>query len=153
SIGQAHADLGGRVGPNNMFGYRVNGLFGQGESFRVDSQSKRRLFSFAGDLRPAARTTIEGFYEYYNVVQRGFPGWFTFGRSNANAAFIMLPAQAPDPTTPGFGQVDSGLDLHTRVTQGRVRHDFSNNWHLSAALQFQRADRDISTQVMALTSN
>ena len=34
-----------------------------------------------------------------------------------------------------------------------MKHDFSNNWHLTSGLQFQRADRDISTQIMALTDN
>jgi iron complex outermembrane receptor protein len=153
SIGQVHIDLGARVGPNEMVGYRVNALAGQGEAFRNDSEAKRRLFSFAGDVRPFSRTTIEGLFSYYNVEQRGFPGWFTFGRANGSAAFVMLPAEAPDPNTPGFGQPQSGLDLTTRITQGRVRHDFSDAWHLSAGLQFQKADRDISTQIMALTND
>jgi iron complex outermembrane recepter protein len=153
SVGQVHTDLGGRVGRNKMFGYRMNALFGEGESFRRDSESNRRLFSFAGDVRPFTRTTIEGLYSYYNVVQRGFPGWFTFGRANASATFVMLPIDTPDPKTPGFGQESSGLDLETRITQLRVKHDFNNAWHLSTGAQFQRADRDISTQVMALTNS
>jgi iron complex outermembrane receptor protein len=153
SIGQAQMDLGGRAGRDQMFGYRLNALAGQGEAFRESSESKRRLFSFAGDVRPFSHTTIEGLYSYYNVVQRGFPGWFTFGRSNASAPFVFVPLDAPDPKTPGFGQESSGLDLHTQITQGRVKQDFSSAWHLSAAAQFQRVDRDISTQVMALTNN
>ena len=153
SVGQVSTDLGGRAGANGMFGYRMNALAGQGEAFRSDSRLERRLFSFAGDVRPFSRTTIEGLYSYYRVEQRGFPGWFTFGRPNASAAFVMLPAEAPDPTTPGFGQRDSGLDLATRITQGRVRHDFSHEWHLTSGMQFQKVDRDISTQVMALTSS
>ena len=115
-----------------MFGYRINALFGEGEAFRKDSELKRRLFSVAGDVRPFTRTTIEGLYSYYNVVQRGFPGWFTFGRANNRRTFVMLPTDAPDPDVrlrPGV----SGLDLHTRITQGRVKHDFSTAWHLSAA--------------------
>jgi iron complex outermembrane receptor protein len=153
SVGQVSTDLGGRVGPDRMFGYRLNALTGQGEAFRNDSDLQRGLFSFAGDVRPFSRTTIEGLYSYYRVEQRGFPGWFTFGRANAAATFVMLPVNAPDPKTPGFGQVESGLNLKTRVTQGRVKHDFGNAWHLIAGLQFQDVDRDISTQVMALTDN
>jgi len=153
AVGQVHTDLGGRAGKGKMFGYRMNALFGGGEAFRKNSELKRRLFTFAGDVRPFTRTTIEGLYSYYNVVQHGFPGWFTFGRANAAATFVMLPADAPDPKTPGFGQESSGLNLHTRITQGRLRHDFNSAWHLSTAAQFQRADRDISTQVMALTNN
>jgi iron complex outermembrane receptor protein len=153
SVGQVSTDLGGRVGPNKVFGYRLNALTGQGEAFRNDSDLERRLFSFAGDVRPFSRTTVEGLYSYYRVEQRGFPGWFTFGRANAAPTFVMLPVNAPDPKTPGFGQVESGLNLKTRITQGRVKHDFSNAWHLIAGMQFQKVDRDISTQVMALTDN
>jgi iron complex outermembrane receptor protein len=153
SFGQVHTDLGGRGGRNNVFGYRMNALWGGGEAFRNDSELKRRLFSFAGDVRPFAHTTIEGLYSYYNVVQRGFPGWFTFGRASAAATFVMLPTDAPDPHTPAFGQESSGLNLHTRITQGRIKHDFTSSWHLTAGAQFQRADRDISTQVMALTNS
>jgi iron complex outermembrane receptor protein len=153
SVGQVSTDLGGRVGPNRMFGYRLNALTGQGEAFRNDSDLQRGLFSVAGDVRPFSRTTIEGLYSYYRIEQRNFPGWFTFGRANAAATFVMLPVNAPDPKTPGFGQVESGLNLNTRITQGRVKHDFGNTWHLIAGLQFQNVDRDISTQVMALTDN
>ena len=153
SVGQVHTDVGGRVGPHNMFGYRLNALGGQGEAFRSDSELTRRLFSLAGDVRPFSRTTIEGLVSYYRVEQRGFPGWFTFGRANASAAFVMLPVDTPDATTPGFGQPESGLNLRTRLTQGRLKHDFSNSWHLTSGLQFQRADRDISTQIMALTDS
>jgi len=153
SVGQVYTDVGGRTGPSKMFGYRVNALAGQGEAFRTDSKLERRLFSFAGDVRPFSRTTIEGLYSYYRVEQRFFPGWFTFGRSNASATFVMLPAEAPDPTTPGFGQPDSGLNLKTRIAQGRVKHDFSNTWNLISGVQFQKADRDISTQIMALQDN
>jgi iron complex outermembrane receptor protein len=153
SVGQVSTDVGGRIGASKMFGYRVNALAGQGEAFRDDSKLERRQFSVAGDVRPFSRTTIEGLFSYYRVEQRGFPGWFTFGRANASAAFVMLPPEAPDPVTPGFGQPDSGLNLTTRITQGRVKHQFSNTWHLSAGMQFQKADRDISTQIMALTDN
>src|SRR5262245_42477546 len=124
SVGQGYTDLGGRVGRNNMFGYRLNALVGEGEAFRDDSELKRRLFSFAGDVRPFARTTIDGLFSHYRVEQRGFPGWFTFGRATGSAAFVMLPPDAPDPNTPGFGQPSSGLNLTTRITQGRVKYDF-----------------------------
>src|SRR5262249_5142527 len=92
-------------------------------------------------------------FSYYNVEQRGFPGWFTFGRATASATFVMLPTEAPNPKTPGFGQTESGLNLKTRISQGRVKHDFNTAWHLSSGIQFQRADRDISTQIMALTDS
>jgi iron complex outermembrane recepter protein len=153
SVGTVHADVGGRTGKNRLLGYRANALFGGGEASVQKSDLKRRLISLAGDVRPFAATTIEAFYSYYNVVQHGFPGWFTYGRSNNRNAFIQLPASAPDPTRRGFGQDSAGLDLHSRIGQLRVKRDINATWHVSAGALDQRTDRDISTQVNALTNS
>jgi iron complex outermembrane receptor protein len=96
---------------------------------------------------------IEGFYSYYNLIQRGFPGWFTYGRANSRSPFILLPADAPDPSRQGYGQTDAGLDLTTRIGQLRVRHGINANWHFNVGALDQLVTRDISTQVNALTDN
>ena len=151
-IGTVHADVGGRAGREQMFGYRANLLVGDGEAFVTNSQLTRRLVSLAADVRPIANTTVETFYSDYTVEQRGFPGWFTYGRANNRTAFVSLPTQAPDPSREGLGQASAGLDLRSRIAQLRVRQDISATWHLSAGVLDQRTDRDISTQVNALTS-
>jgi iron complex outermembrane receptor protein len=153
AVGTVHGDIGGRLGRGGIFGYRANLLVGDGAAFVKDSRLARRLASFAADVRPFEHTVIEGFYSHYNLIQRGFPGWFTYGRANSRSAFIQLPSAAPDPSTPGYGQPSAGLDLTTRIAQLRVKHDFSANWHLSAGALDQLVDRDISTQVNALTDN
>ena len=96
--------------------------------------SDAALASLAADVRPFAHTTIEGFYSYYNVVQRGFPGWFTYGRANNRATFILLPQDAPDPARQGYGQPSAGLDLTSRIGQLRVKHDLNANWRLSVGV-------------------
>jgi iron complex outermembrane receptor protein len=151
SVGTVHADFGGRVGKDGMFGYRANLLAGNGEAFVNNSDSRRRLAALAGDVRPFARTVVEAFYSDYHVVQHGFPGWFTYGRSSNKNAFIELPPDAPDPAREGHGQASAGLDLHSYIGELRVKHDLNTNWHLGIGALDQRADRDISTQVNALT--
>src|SRR4051812_6266973 len=153
SVGMIHGDLGGRAGPGRRFGYRANLLAADGEAFVPDSRLARRLVSLAGDVRPFGSTVIEAFYSYYNLLQRGFPGWFTYGRPNSRSAFIFVPAGAPDPSRQGYGQTDAGLDLTTHIGQLRVRHDISARWHLTAGVLDQLVSRDISTQVNALTDN
>jgi iron complex outermembrane receptor protein len=153
AVGTIRADVGGRVGGDKRFGYRANMLFGDGQAFVRNSELKRGLGSLAVDVRPFANTVVEGFYSYYNVVQRGFPGWFTYGRANASSAFIVLPPEAPDPSRDGLGQESAGLDLTSNIAQLRVRHQFNSTWRLSIGLLNQRADRGISTQVNALTSS
>jgi iron complex outermembrane recepter protein len=153
AAGSIRADVGGRAGAHRRFGYRANVLFGDGESFVKDSELKRGLASLAADYKPFTRTVIEGFYSYYNVAQRGFPGWFTYGRANARSAFILLPADAPDPSQPGLGQHSAGVDLTSNIGQVRVRQEINGTWRLNVGVLNQRADRSISTQVNALTSS
>ena len=102
---------------------------------------------------PFDRTVVDVFYSHYNLQQRGFPGWFTYGRANARVGFVLAPAEAPDPAREGYGQAQAGVDLTSRIGQLRVRHEFSPNWQLSLGMLDQRVDRDISTQVNALTDN
>ncbi|HLG54098.1 MAG TPA: TonB-dependent receptor [Vicinamibacterales bacterium] len=153
SVATGHVDVGGRVGPNRRFGYRLNALGGNGVMFVRRSDLTRRMVSLAGDVRPFERTVIEAFYSHYNLEQRGFPGWFTYGRSNRNTAFVLVPDQAPDPLREGYGQPQAGVDLESRIGQLRVRHELSPNWRLSVGALDQLIERDISTQVNALTDN
>jgi iron complex outermembrane receptor protein len=153
SMGTVHADVGGRVGGDKKFGYRANALFGNGETIVEGSNLKRGLVSLAADARPFAHTTIEGFFSYYNLVQHGFPGWFTYGRANARNTFIQLPEHAPDPARQGYGQSSAGLDLTSRIGEVRVKQDVNADWRFSVGVLDQRTDRDISTQVNALTNS
>jgi len=153
SVTTGQADFGGRVGPGHRFGYRVNAVGGNGETFVNDSQLTRTMISAAGDARPFDRTSIEAFYSHYNLEQRGFPGWFTYGRANNRTAFVLVPEDAPDPTRQGYGQPEAGVDLESRIGQLRVRQQLSPNWSLSVGALDQLVERDISTQVNALTDN
>jgi iron complex outermembrane receptor protein len=153
AVGTIHGDIGGRLGPARRFGFRANLLAGDGETFVKDSRLARRLISLAGDARLSAGTVLEAFYSHYRLIQRGIPGWFTYGRANSRSTFIQLPSEAPDPSKEGYGQSSAGLDLMTRIAQLRVKHDLNANWRFSIGALDQLVTRDISTQVNALTDN
>jgi iron complex outermembrane receptor protein len=155
SVGTIYGDFGGRFGPNKIFGYRSNLLFGDGTQFVEASRLRRRLAEFAFDVRPTDRTTIDAHYSVYDIVQRGYPGWFTYGpssKTNAAAPDFILPA-APDPTRRGFGQAYAGVNLTTQSTGARILHDFSPNWHAMAGGLAQRLDRFIDTPVNTITDS
>jgi iron complex outermembrane receptor protein len=155
SVGTIYGDAGGRLGPHKIFGYRTNLLFGDGTQFVEASRLRRRLAEFAFDLRPTDRTTIDAHYSVYDVVQRGYPGWFSYGpssKTNAAAPDYVLPS-APDPTRVGFGQAYAGVNLTTQSTGARILHDFSPNWHAMAGGLAQRLDRFIDTPVNTITDN
>jgi iron complex outermembrane receptor protein len=160
SIGTIYGDAGGRLGPHKIFGYRTNLLFGDGTAFVEESRLRRRLSEFAFDLRPTAHTTIDAHYSVYDIVQRGYPGWFSYGPDATDTTSttqrpkrtLLLPG-APDPTRPGFGQPYAGINLTTQSTSARVLHDFSPSWHAMAGGLAQRLDRFIDTPVNTLSNN
>jgi iron complex outermembrane receptor protein len=84
SVATGQIDFGGRAGPGRRLGYRVNAVGGDGEIFVRGSDLSRNMVSLAGDVRPFDRTVVEALYSHYNLEQRGFPGWFTYGRANRN---------------------------------------------------------------------
>ncbi|WP_292363049.1 hypothetical protein, partial [Methylophaga sp. UBA1464] len=47
----AHGDIGGRVGPEDMFGYRVNVVKEGGDTYVDDAKAYRKSASVAVDLR------------------------------------------------------------------------------------------------------
>ena len=156
SVGTIYGDAGGRLGPHKIFGYRTNLLFGDGTQFVDESRLRRRLAEFAFDLRPTDRTTLDAHYSVYDIVQRGYPGWFVYGPPKAvNGVLqptLLLPS-APDPTSVGYGQAYAGVNLTTQSTSARLLHDFSPNWHAMAGGLAQRLDRFIDTPVNTLTDN
>ena len=144
------------MGPHKIFGYRTNLLFGDGTQFVEGSRLRRRLAEFAFDLRPTSRTTIDAHYSVYDIVQRGYPGWFTYGPAKGVIGTplptLLLPS-APDPTRVGYGQVYAGVNLTTQSTSARLLHEFSPNWHAMAGGLAQRLDRFIDTPVNNITDN
>jgi len=156
SVGTIYGDAGGRLGPHKIFGYRTNLLFGDGTQFVDESRLRRRLAEFAFDLRPTDRTTLDGHYSVYDIVQRGYPGWFVYGPPKAvNGVLqptLLLPS-APDPTRVGYGQAYAGVNLTTQSTSARLLHDFSPNWHAMAGGLAQRLDRFMDTPVNTITDN
>ncbi|WP_213805889.1 TonB-dependent receptor [Granulicella sp. dw_53] len=160
SIGTVYGDAGGRIGPHKVFGYRTNLLFGDGTAFVEQSRLRRRLAEFAFDLRPTAHTTIDSHYSAYDIVQRGYPGWFSYGPDPTDTTStkqrpsrtLLLPV-APDPTRLGFGQPYAGVNLTTQSTSARILHDFSPNWHAMAGGLAQRLDRFMDTPVNTITNN
>ena len=157
-VGTVHADFGGRFGATRRFGYRVNGLLGDGKGYVDESQLRRQLFAGAADFRLTERTLIEGIFSYYNLFQHGYPGWFAYSPtttplSTPGSKSILLPDNAPDPAMRGYGQSFSGVDLKSQIGEFRIKHEFSPNWHLVGGALNQVSDRNINTAVNQFIDN
>lgn len=157
-VGTVHADLGGRFGKNEMFGLRANLLLGAGEGYVTDSELRRQLAAVSGDMRLTSNTIIEGNFSYYNLFQHGYPGWFSYSPTTTpltvpGSKSILLPENAPNPTTPGYGQSFSGVDLTSQIGEVRLKHDFKSSWHLVIGGLNQISDRNINTAVNQFVDN
>jgi iron complex outermembrane receptor protein len=146
SIGTAHLDLGGPLDKNGVFGFRFNGLFGEGDGYVDNSHQRRALGSLAFDIHPVQDTVLELNYSDYALVDKGYPGWFSYGET------VILPP-APDPKRVGYGQSYAGVDLETHTGSARLKHDFNSDWHFVVGGLRQDATRDINTPVNNLRSS
>lgn len=157
TIGTAYLDAGGRFGSAQRFGYRTNLLYGDGAAWVDQSRLRRRLAEFAFDVRPTRKSLLDAHYSAYDIVQRGYPGWFTYGVNKSDTAirpppsFLLPPA--PDPTRVGYGQAYAGVNLTTQSTSVRYHYQIAPNWRLMAGGLAQRLDRFIDTPVNNITSN
>ncbi len=146
SIGTAKVDLSGRIDPGGIFSYRLNALYGSGAGYVADSHQRRTLGDIGIDIRPWDHGVLELNYSDYRLINKGFPGWFTYNEQ------IILPS-APDPRRVGYGQSYAGVDLHTRIATARIKQDLGSNWHLVAGILNQDGSRNMNTPVNNLTSS
>ncbi len=146
AIGTAHADLGGPIDKAGVFAFRFNGLVGGGNGWVDESHQRRALGDLGLDVHFSQQSVLELNYSDYDLVDKGYPGWFTYGEK------VMLPA-APSPTRVGYGQSYAGVDLETHIGTARLKHDFSSDWHFVVGGLRQDAVRNINTPVNNLRDN
>lgn len=146
-----HADLSGPLAHN--FGYRVNVLYDNGQEWEPGSSIKRNLASIALDWHGLPNTVVETNFSYYNLREQGFPAGFNYGSSTTNPATNIRLPDAADPTRAGYGQEWAGYELATRTMSLRVKHDFSEDWHVSGGFLNQSASRNVFQVLNTLTDN
>jgi iron complex outermembrane receptor protein len=130
----ARADVAGRAGDSDRFGYRFNVLQADGEGYADGSNLRRNLAGVALDYRITNATLVEAFASHYDFNQKGYPGGF--GYTNASG----LPS-APDPAKAGYGQKFGGVDSTVDLAELHLLQSFDSGWRLSGALMKQVATR------------
>ncbi|MBK7507641.1 MAG: hypothetical protein IPI16_05485 [Comamonadaceae bacterium] len=90
----AHLDLGGRFGEERRFGYRLNAVAADIQSYVPDANGKRGLLALAMDWRATGDTLIEGEFEYSRLQQPSVPGLSLLGNALPPAnPFININSQ------------------------------------------------------------
>jgi len=140
------ADVAGRAGEQQAFGYRINLLDAAGEGAPDRSELKRRLGAVALDYRLTPNTVAEFLSSYYAFDQRGYAGGFVY--SNASG----LPA-APDPAKAGYGQPFGGVDSSVALSELHLAHRFDDTWSFDGAVQQQAAKRSFNNPITNTLTN
>jgi iron complex outermembrane receptor protein len=149
SIFTTQVDAGGMLGNKHAFGYRVNLVHGQGESYVDGSASKRSLVSGAFDYHFSPRTVLELDLSHYSTRIYGLPGSIVYD----SGASTILP-RAVDPTRRGvLGQPGAGTDLMTNTGLVKLKHDFGNGWDFQIGGLYQNAIRNLFGITNTFTDN
>ncbi|HEY4030701.1 MAG TPA: TonB-dependent siderophore receptor [Caulobacteraceae bacterium] len=148
-----HLDAGGRFGPDNRFGLRLNVAQGDGHSWTDDSYVHRTLAGIAADYHFDSRTVVELNYVYYDTNITGLPGSIVYdGVSSKSGTSSFLPIGL-DPTKAGFGQSGAGADLTTNLGSFKVEHQISDDWSFEFGGLYQDAVRNLFGITNTLTND
>ena len=148
------ADVGGRTGHDGWFGYRINVVHGEGESFVSGSDQDRTLASGDFDIHLDPDTVIEFDASHYEDDATGLPGSFVYDTNSTNPknGSTILPA-AVDATRAGYGQPGAGTDLDTDTGLAKIIHHFDEDWSVEIGGLYQNAIRNLLGITNTLTNN
>ena len=153
SVFTEHLDTGGRFGPGDRFGLRLNLAKGDGETWTDYSAEHRTLAGVAADYRFDAKTVLELNYVYYDTNITGLPGSIVYdGVSSHSGTSSVLPIGL-DPTRAGYGQSGAGADLTTNLGSFKVKRQLSDSWSFEFGGLYQGAVRNLFGITNTLTND
>jgi len=141
------ADFGGRVGPDQMFGYRLNLAHGDGRTFSDSSNLRREVASLALDAQVTPDTLVEGNIARYIYDRNGYPAAFAVATGPAGS----LP-DAGRLNPKGYGYDWAGVQTSIDYISGKVTHHFGPDWTLTGGLMRQNTTRIMHSVSNALDS-
>lgn len=139
-------DMADRVGPSKRIGYRLTLLDETGTGYTAGSSIRRQLLSVAFDFHVSPTTLIEANYTHYHYIALGLPATFTLSSGG------HLPA-AVDPSNAAYAAKHGGNDDETDTATLRLLKTLSPNWHLTAGVLHQVADRNNNAPTYTLSNS
>ena len=134
-IWSEHADLGGRVGPNDMFGYRVNATHEEGQSAN-DGDVRRDSFSFAGDAHITRDLTANVGAFYQERHASGITSSIYTGALTGSALPVVPSGGSPNLSVP-----DQHLDTNLQLYTAGLRYNINDDWSVDTQYSFSKTWR------------
>ncbi|MDE1179637.1 TonB-dependent receptor [Paraburkholderia sp.] len=130
-----HLDLGGRIGPDSMFGYRLNATHEEGQTYN-DGDVRRDTFSFAGDARITRDLTATFSALYQDRHGSGFTSSIYTGLYTGTS----LPGVVSGGSN-NLSVADQHLDTNLQLYTAGLRYNLNDNWTLSTTYSFSKTMR------------
>ncbi|WP_240648309.1 TonB-dependent siderophore receptor [Pararobbsia silviterrae] len=131
-IWSEHLDLGGRAGPNDMFGYRVNATHEEGQTAN-DGNVRRDAFSLSTDARITRDLTATFGAMYQDAHASGITSSIYTGGLTGSSLPAVLSGGSPNLSVP-----DQHIDTNLQVYSAGLRYNLNNDWTLSTQYSFSR---------------
>ncbi|WP_232316855.1 TonB-dependent siderophore receptor [Candidatus Burkholderia verschuerenii] len=147
NVWSEHLDLGGRVGPNNMFGYRFNATHEEGKTYN-DGNVRRDSFSLAAD----ARITRDLTATFGALYQERHASGINTSISTANLTGVGNAL--PVPLSGGSSTLvtpDQHLNTNLQIYTAGVRYNLNQDWTISATYGFSKSTRYRNESTFYLT--
>jgi iron complex outermembrane recepter protein len=130
-----HLDLGGRVGPDSMFGYRFNATHEEGKTYN-DGNVRRDSFSLATD----ARITRDLTATFGALYQERRSSGITTALSTAQYTGTSLPATLSGGSST-LVTPDQYLNTNLQIYTAGLRYNVNQDWTVSASYSFSKSTR------------
>jgi iron complex outermembrane receptor protein len=137
------ADVSDRVG---AVGFRLNLLDEDGNDYVSHSELRRQLASMALDFHIDDDTVLQTNLSFYHFITEGLPPTF------ALAPGVSFPKNL-NPSSSAYGQTWAGNNDVTQTGSVKLIHNFNDNWHLTAGVLQQYADREGTGVTDTFTNN
>jgi iron complex outermembrane receptor protein len=137
------ADVSDRVG---AVGFRLNLLDEDGNDYLAHSELRRQLASLAMDFHIDDDTVIQTNLSFYHFITEGLSPTF------ALAPGVSFPKNL-NASNPAYGQSWAGNNDVTQTGSVKLIHNFNDNWHFTAGILQQYADREGTGVTDTFTNN
>ena len=131
-----HADLGGRVGPDGMFGYRLNATHEEGKTYN-DGNVRRDSVSVALDARITRdlKATFGALYQERHST----------GMAGSISTAQFTGSSLPHTMSGGTGDLsgsDQHLNTNLQLYTAGLQYNLGQDWTLNASYSYSKSSRD-----------
>jgi iron complex outermembrane recepter protein len=145
NVWSEHLDLGGRVGPNNMFGYRFNATHEEGKTYN-DGNVRRDSFSLSTDARLTRDLTATFGALYQERHASGINTSLSTANLTGNALPVPISGGSSTLVTP-----DQYLNTNLQLYTAGLRYNINSDWTVSATYSFSKSTRYRNESTFYLT--